>query len=117
MVQSKITEYKERRKDIATKIIKTGLNPQKNRTIYTEINDHFQKSLNDCIEYFKQLKEDTSIILTDHMPILYCIKIWNYMVSNLWIYYCSLESYIDNYPSLLFIHATGFILISLSFLK
>ncbi|MBN2617752.1 MAG: DMT family transporter [Spirochaetales bacterium] len=29
----------------------------------------------------------------------------------------SLESYIGNYPSLLFIHATGFILISLSFLK
>ena len=43
----------------------------------TEINQHLLESFKEWRDNLKQWQADSKISFTDHMPIYYCVKLWN----------------------------------------
>nr|MDA3810009.1 lipase family protein [Spirochaetaceae bacterium] len=75
-----ITEQKKRRESLPGIVLKTVFDKEKAQKLISDINTHFIQSRSEWKEYFSSLDDGIGLKIQDHMPIYYCIKIWNYLL-------------------------------------
>lgn len=81
-VLTTISEQKKRGAALTTDISEQDPVKEKAKTFIAVLNEHFIQSIKEWKEYLETLDEGIGLKITDHMPVYYCIKLWNNLVKR-----------------------------------